>query len=124
SDVFPEAGTPTYWQAAAPGGVPRLALTALEVRTIHQDVWLSLGLLALFGLIWMLPRHPWLRTWVQGLWPEEMIVLGLLGWQLVGPAWAFLFLAALGLCGRLVHLGWWAVHWRRSRQPALPEAAP
>jgi hypothetical protein len=64
-----------------------------------------------------------LRAMARRMWPELTLLLGLLGWQLVGPRVVVVFLLALGVTGRvllLVHLAqaWWGGRARGKRAGA------
>jgi hypothetical protein len=52
-------------------------------------------------IVWTVALSSVLRTVARWLWPEQALLLGLLGWQLAGPTIIVLFLVALGVCGRL-----------------------
>ena len=43
-----------------------------------------------------------LRLLMGWLWPEQMTLLGVLGWQIAGPTMVVLCLVALGVVGRLL----------------------
>jgi hypothetical protein len=47
---------------------------------------------------------PFLAAAARRFWPEQMLLLGALGWYLAGPAFLVLFLVLLGACGRLLLL--------------------
>jgi hypothetical protein len=129
-----QQGTPTYWQVPEKGTIP---LTSSElssfqngegrgepqirlVATHAAQTWEAFGysglLLVLFLTAWILPSYPRAVAWLQAFWPEEMALLGGVGWLLRGDHWAFLVLLFLGGAARLVYLGRWLV--TRLRRPA------
>jgi hypothetical protein len=61
-------------------------------------------------------------SWLRALWPEQVMLLGGLGWQTTGPNLLVLFVLLLGVCGRLVLLGRWVL--TRLRRPAPAAAGP
>lgn len=100
-DLLPARGTPVYWLSAAETAAPQVSLTALaEVRTKR-----ALGVSALFGVlllaVWGLSRYPPVRAWARLFWPEELVLLALVGWQTYGPAWPLALLAFCGIAARL-----------------------
>jgi hypothetical protein len=68
---------------------------------------LLLGLL----LVWVLSAFPSALEAARRFWPEQVIVLGLVGLQALGPTWPAALLLAVGAAARLLLLG--AALWRR-----------
>jgi hypothetical protein len=99
-------GTPVFAQAAADSPTPRLQL---DPRTSHWAALLvSAQWLLVAAVVWGLSFVPAWAIRLRSFWPEQVMLLGLLGWYLAGPTLAALFLFVLGACGRIVVLGAWA----------------
>jgi hypothetical protein len=60
--------------------------------------------LGLLALAWAVSLSALLRGAARWLWPEQMVLLGALGWQLAGPTAVTLFLIVLGAGGRALLL--------------------
>jgi hypothetical protein len=94
----PPPGTPYRGVTMADAPTPRLTLAAEDPRPRPSAAgrWLAaavgLGLVALLPLLW-----PPLRR----LWPEQLALLGGLGWWLVGPTPVVVLLLALWAVARL-----------------------
>jgi hypothetical protein len=115
--ALPERGTPLWWQGEADTG-PRLGLKAAARERQRQALGSSLLLLVLvFGTL-LVASSPGLLPRVYSLWPEELMTLGGLCWLVAGLNVLVLFLVALGLCGRLICLGWWTLALLRRPAPA------
>jgi hypothetical protein len=121
SHPLPGGGSPAYWDTAARAPVPRLRLVASQAGQLRDALPASLGIGAALLAAWGLSRFPRLVAWVLVFWPEQMALLGCLGWVGFGPSWAWLFLLLLGVGGRLASLGRWFL--ALVRQPA-PAPAP
>ncbi len=104
-DLLPASGAPLSWLGGAAAPAPRVVLTSLQEARTRR----ALGTSALLGLlllaVWVLSRYPAGLARARAFWPEELVLLGLLGWQTYGPAWPFAFLVVLGVVARLTHLG-------------------
>jgi hypothetical protein len=97
-------GTPSYWQAPAGVGPPRVRLAAVSEQHTRQ-AWLGSGLLLiLLALAWGLQYLPRGLAWVQALWPEQLLGLGLLAYWLDGPLLAAAGLFLVGAGARLFYL--------------------
>ena len=55
--------------------------------------------------VWWLAHFPGVLAWVRAFWPEQLALLGCLGWQTYGPALPLLLLVAVGVSARLLFLG-------------------
>src|SRR5205807_698742 len=51
---------------------------------------------------------PWVERWAIVLWPEQLVLFGIVAWGLLGPNWLTVLAATLGLGVRLLILGRWA----------------
>jgi hypothetical protein len=117
--ALPERGTPLAWQGEADAG-PRLVLKADASERQRQALGGSLLLLVLVFATLAVASSPRLLPRVYALWPEELMALGGLGWLAGGLNVVVLFLVVLGVCGRLISLGWWTL--ALLRRPAPPPA--
>jgi hypothetical protein len=109
-----QQGTPTYWHAADDQREPRLRLVRVQTEQTRQAFGYS-GIVLIFFLVgWILPYYPRVLAWVQAFWPEQMMLLGGLGWLVRGENLAVAFVLLIGVAARLVYLGRWiALRWRR-----------
>jgi hypothetical protein len=112
-------GTPTYWHAGAGSLVPHLQLVAVQFQQTQQALGLS-GLVLLLILIgWLLSYFPRLVSWLQALWPEQLILFGGLGWLLLEPSLLFALPVVLGVGARLICVArWWLTILKRSAPAA------
>ncbi len=99
---LPERGTPLSWQVGPGGAPPRLHLRAADARQIEAARTASAWWLGLLAVVWFLAMVPFLAATACRFWPEQMALLGALGWRLAGPTFLVLFLIFLGLCARLL----------------------
>jgi hypothetical protein len=114
-------GALVSWVRAKDVQAPRARLVPASQRQTTAALafsgqWL---LLALFAAI--VAATGWLRAAARRLWPEVLLLLGLAGWQAVGPTLAVVFLLALGAAGRLVLLAQGAA-WLMRAAPAANRA--
>jgi hypothetical protein len=94
-------GTPLSWQAQPGEGPLVLQLASRESEQqrqalVHSGLWLG-GLV----VVWILSFVPFLRTRLCRFWPEQIALIGLLGWYLAGLTTVVVFLIFVGLLGRL-----------------------
>jgi hypothetical protein len=104
-DPLPERGTPLRWQTGPKADAPSLLLTPLAERQAKRAAGASLLLAVLLVLAWALAHFPGVLAWVRAFWPEQVALLGCLGWQTYGPALPLLFLIVLGVTARPLFLG-------------------
>jgi hypothetical protein len=104
-DVLPGRGTPLYWQTGAGAAAPSVVLTAERERQLKRTVGGSLLLVVLLLTAWALAQLPGVLAWVRAFWPEELALLGCLGWQTYGPALPLIALIVLGVAARALFLG-------------------
>jgi hypothetical protein len=94
-------GVPLYARADAGAAAPTLTLTPEEDRRA-REVWPAsaawLGLLALVGLLALSPS---VMAWARALWPEQVGLVGLLGWWAAGATIVVLVLLLLAAAGRV-----------------------
>jgi hypothetical protein len=69
---------------------------------------LSSGILVVFLVsIWLLSFSPRMVSLFPLTWPEQLLLLAILGWVWLGSNWISLFLGAVAVIGRLViAVGW------------------
>jgi hypothetical protein len=112
-----ERGTPVGWRTG-PGERPPaprlLPLGAVETR----DAVLATELLVAFLLgLWILSHLPRVAAGLRRLWPEQLLLLALLGWQAFGPSLVGAVLVLLALAARFLATGRW-LHARMGQQTA------
>lgn len=105
-------GSPHSWKidTPAPGSPPRgaamqLRLTPVAQRQARQAALFSAWWLLALGGVWLVSLSAVLRGVVRWLWPEEIALVGLVGWQVAGPTVLVLLLLLLAALARLVLLG-------------------
>jgi hypothetical protein len=104
-DPLPERGTPLRWQTGPETDAPRLLLTARIEQQAKRSVGLTVLLAVLLLAVWALAHFPGVLAWVRAFWPEQVALLGCLGWQAYGPALPLLLLVVAGVSARLLFLG-------------------
>jgi hypothetical protein len=98
-------GTPVSWVSQRERRAPQVRLMPAQERRLREAVAHSGQWLVALLVVWTVTLSGVLRRLARWLWPEAALLLGALGWQLAGPTVIVLFLAALGVCGRLVLAG-------------------
>jgi hypothetical protein len=101
---LPAQGTPVSWLADHAGRPRSVQLAQVTHRQVRQALAFSGQWLIVLLLVWAVTLSRVLRSFMRWLWPEQMALLGVLGWQVAGPTLLVLFLLALGLSGRLLLL--------------------
>jgi hypothetical protein len=125
--TLPERGVPLHWQGDPETPAPRLRLTLAQAGQTRQALAASLLLLVLLVVAWVVAHFPGIFAWVRAFWPEQMALLGCIGWQTLGPNLVVVFLILLGVCARLVVLVQAALALLRRWRPAAAatgEAGP
>jgi hypothetical protein len=126
-DGLPRRGSPLRWQATEADASPALTLVPLRTWQRERALLGSVALVCGLLVVWLLSRWPMAVVWSKAFWPEQVALLGYLGWQVGGPNLLFAFLCLLGVCGRLILLvRWLAVALRRPapRRPSTATAHP
>jgi hypothetical protein len=98
----PVHGTPMSWLVEPFGKPPQVRLMPAQTRQVRQALAFSGQWLIALLIVGVISLSSVLRTALRWLWPEMMLLLGILGWQVAGPALVVLFLLALGVAGRLL----------------------
>jgi hypothetical protein len=101
---LPVRGIALRWQGRPEVGSPDLTLVSASEATRWQAVELTFLLGLVLLSTWVLSSRPTLRIWVQAFWPEQLALLGCLGWQILGTTPLPLALVAVGLSARLLSL--------------------
>jgi hypothetical protein len=104
---LPDRGTPFLGVAGPDTPAPRLVLETNSGRDFQTALTASELLLVLLAAVWFLSHFPALVARVRLFWPEQMLLLGGLGWYLAGPTFVTVFLLLLGVCGRLIAIARW-----------------
>jgi hypothetical protein len=104
-DGLPERGTPLRWQTGPSADAPRVLLRSVSEQQTRRAAGASLLLAMLLVVVWAVAQFPGVLAWVRAFWPEQVALLGCVGWQTYGPALALLFLIILGVTARLLFLG-------------------
>jgi hypothetical protein len=99
---LPAQGTPVSWLDDRSGRPGAVRLVPAAQRQVRQAVAFSGQWLIVLLVVWTVTLSGVLRAVTRWLWPEQMALLGLLGWQVAGPTLVVLFLLALGVSGRLL----------------------
>jgi hypothetical protein len=111
-----EGGMPYYARGGADNqAAPQLALVSTRDRENGTAVIATAQWLALLGFVAGLSFFPTALARIRLLWPEQLGLLGGLGWWLVGPTVLAVFLVVLAVCGRVLVLAQGFAHWRQSR---------
>src|SRR5262249_59962636 len=89
-----------------------------ERRRASAATGLLVGLLL---AVWVLSSLPAFVALTHLFWPEQVVVLGLLGFQAFGPTWPVVFLVVLGVSARALALvGGLLTFLRRPREAEPP----
>jgi hypothetical protein len=106
-----DQGIPTYWHAEADTRVPSLHLVAVAADRTRRASGLTGLLVVAVLLAWVISYFPRIVRGIHALWPEEMVLLGLLGWYWGHAEAVFGLLILAGLGARLCYMGHWALSW-------------
>lgn len=99
-----DRGTPLFGQLTADSPPPQLRLGPAAQPWDAAFLLAGGQWLAVAAVVWGLTLFPTWAARLRPFWPEQIALLGLLGWHLAGPTLAVLFLLVLGAVGRLVVL--------------------
>jgi hypothetical protein len=118
--MLPAGGTPVSWLGGPKSEAPRLHLLSAEVQRTRLALATSGQWLGGLVVLWAVSLLPVGLSRLRLFWPEQMALLGALGWHLVGPTFVVLFLLLLGVCGRALHLAGWLRSLLRRRAAVVP----
>jgi hypothetical protein len=117
-------GIPWYSRALPPGIEPNVKLTYQGGQNLGESLSRSTQWVVVVAVLWLLSYLPALVTRVRLFLPEQVAILGILGWFLAGPTPVVLALLLIWVCVRLLHLvrglRWL---WRVSREEKRPQPA-
>jgi hypothetical protein len=116
-----DRGTPASWRTGPGDAPPAVALQPAAARARRAGLVASEFLLGLLLAVWILSHLPRLAGWLRRLWPEQLLLLALLGWEALGPSLVGAVLILVALAARLVLLAWW-LHELLHRPRAVPAA--
>jgi hypothetical protein len=125
SSLLGKQGLPISWHSAAGAPSPSIRLEQTAARQAQQDVLATELLLGLLLAVWILSHLTRFAGWLRRLWPEQLLILAFLGWQVFGPSLIGVVLIGVALVGRLLLL---ARHLpgllRRQSPAAVPSGGP
>jgi hypothetical protein len=98
-------GAEVSWAAESGTRAPAPVLALAGKRQVQAALSFSGPWLVGLLVVWTVALSSVLRTLVRWLWPEAVLLAGLLGWQAVGLTGTVLLLVLLGVGGRLLVLG-------------------
>jgi hypothetical protein len=124
SDFEGEGGLPLSWEALPDGGPSTLLLTSHQRQQTRQALIASGQWLGILAAAWILSILPFLRTHLHLFWPEQIALLGVIGWHLAGLTSIVLGLLLLAVCSRIILLirGLRALIHKRRKQPSTMTA--
>ncbi len=95
-----QRGTPVTWQGRPGMEPPVLQLASRESQRTRQALAASGQWLGVLVVVWVLSFLPFLLSRLRMCWPEQIAVLGLVGWHLAGLTPIVLFLLLAAVCFR------------------------
>jgi hypothetical protein len=98
---LPQRGTPISWQAQPGAEPPALHLISHDAQQTRQALTSSGQWLGLLGVVWGLSFLPFVLARLRPFWPEQIALLGVLGWYLEGLTLTVLILVLLAVWGRV-----------------------
>jgi hypothetical protein len=84
SDFERSGGTPVSWLARPGAGPLEFQLTSRESQRTRQASTASGEWLVCLGIVWILAFLPFFVARLRLFWPEQVALLGVLGWYLAG----------------------------------------
>ncbi|HZU36398.1 MAG TPA: hypothetical protein VFA18_10845, partial [Gemmataceae bacterium] len=99
------SGFPSRWTGPSEAAPPALHLVARNIEQHEQAIALSAVLIVALSLVGIAWHVPGTDTWARRLWPEQLALVGLIGWFFAPAAWVFLLLLLAGMVGRLAQIG-------------------
>jgi hypothetical protein len=117
--LLPVRGRPISWLRETAANPPRLRLRATEGDRTRQAWAASSVIVAALLCAWILSLFPQLLAGLQMIWPEQVLLLGWLLWEVAGLAWVGIGLMALGVGARLFLFTLWGLgHFHPAPPPA------
>jgi hypothetical protein len=101
ADVEAVGGIPLSGQTLPGAEPPTLQLTSHQQQQRRQVLIASGQWLCILAAMWLVSILPILRTLLRLFWPEQIAILGLLGWRQAGLTSIVLSLLLLAVCGRV-----------------------
>jgi len=107
--ILQHGGSPVYWDSSvqSPGPTVHLVSVAEEQRT---RAMIYSGLLVVFLVAgWFLSFSPRVISVVRFSWPEQLFLVAIVAWVVLGSNWISLFLGIIGITGRIIIAGGWVL---------------
>ncbi len=101
SDFEKSAGIPTSGQVLPGAEPPTFQLISRERQQIRQALAASGQWLGALAILWILSTWPFLSARLHLFWPEQIALLGAIGWHLAGPTVLVLGLLLIAACSRI-----------------------
>jgi hypothetical protein len=122
-ELVPRYGVPLCWQALAGSETPSLSLQPQGVLQAKRALGVSVLLGVLLVGVWSLACFPVAYTWLRAFWPEQVILLGSVGWLTWGRNTLVLTLFVIGVVARVVLLCRWGIARLRPEQVPPPSGS-
>jgi hypothetical protein len=100
ADFDAVGGIPFSGQALPGAEPPTLQLISHQQQQRRQTLIASGQWLGILAAMWLVSTLPFLRTLLRLFWPEQIAILGLIGWHQAGLTSIVLSLLLLAICGR------------------------
>lgn len=117
-----ERGTPRYWSASSTREPPQVVLARSAERSGQSENRVFAAFLTILIGAVLVGVSPRLSAAARAFWPEQMLLLGIAGWGLLGPGWLATFLILLGISGRLAVSAGWLRSLRLRKRSAPPQS--
>jgi hypothetical protein len=98
------SGTPMSWHSSPDGQLLELRLTPRESQRTRQALAASGQWLGGLVVVWLLSFVPLLLMRLRMFWPEQIALVGVIGWHVEGLTLVVLLLLAAAACARVVLL--------------------
>jgi hypothetical protein len=125
--TVPERGTSFGGHGGPDATAPVVRLTPESERDTRAALLGAGWWLALLAGVWLLTLMPAVLRWTRPFWPEQLLLLGAVGWYLAGPRPVPLALLAAWAGVRVLRIGRFAVRvwhaWTTGANPAASAAA-
>jgi hypothetical protein len=104
ADFEAVGGIPVSGQALPGAEPPTHQLISHQQQQRRQALIASGQWLGILAAMWLVSTLPFLRTLLRLFWPEQIAILGLIGWHQAGLTSIVLSLLLLAMCGRVLLL--------------------